>query len=181
MLAFFLFFLKKKSTAVSQETATFVLRMTSSTNVQNKVGQWICYKLRHTGPFGGRSDSDQWENYHTRVMLSMCALFPCLLAANKPAALQSLTRPLKKKSRRSGDAAIKTLFLPRLLFSVASSHPIVPLRCVLKRELVNGVIVYSAKRTAAAEPGGCWQELMCAPTSQCVYVCVCASASVCVC
>lgn len=46
---------------------------------------------------------------------------------------------------------------------------------------MNGVIVYSAKRTAAAEPGGCWQELMCAPTSQCVYVCVCASASVCVC
>lgn len=37
--------------------------------------------------------------------------------------------------------------------SSASPHPMMSLCCVLKRELVNGVIVYSVKRMAAAELG----------------------------
>lgn len=50
------------------------------------------------------------------------------------------------------------------------SHPVMPLCCVSKRELVNAVIVSSVKTTAAVGPGV--GESLCVCSGVCMCVCV---------
>lgn len=77
-----------------------------------------------------------------------------------------------KKSQRGrlyvSGSVIKHISLLLFSLSLASTHPMMSLFCVLKRGLVNGLIVYSVERMAAAGLGVGESLCVCSGACMCV-------------